>query len=288
MALSRRAKFRRLGLAAILLVLAIIAGMEAVLIANGFHLTDGVYYYTRFEQDFQQLQGKYGISLVTEVQERNYPKGWTSEIVFMPEVVPLENRLGLSQVVHALTLAIEKYPASLIRREIKGIVLLETLTVNSFPYGGTYDAPTKRLFIARKGNKGAAPGVNFLQETFHHEFSSLLKRSHPFSEQDWKNASGQNFTYRIEKDPGLFINMAHGLTEKPDDATLYQRGLLNFYSETGLENDFNAYAETVFTHPLKVRALIRQYPVIRDKYAVFKTFYLGIDKGFAPVFAAID
>ncbi|MBI3897627.1 MAG: hypothetical protein HY308_04930 [Gammaproteobacteria bacterium] len=269
-------------------MLAIVVGVEAVLIAQGFHLTDGVYYYTRFEQDLEQLHTKYGVSVATEIKEENYPKSWTTEIVFMPEVVPLENSLGVSQMIHALTLALEKYPPNLIRKEIKEFVLLETLTVNSFPAGGTYDTSTKRIFIARIGRKGAAHGVDFMQETFHHELSSLLKRSYHFPEQDWKKASGRDFSYQIESDPELFINYAHNLAEVPENEALYQRGLLNFYSETGLENDFNTYAQTVFTDPQKVRALIRQYPVIRDKYAVFKAFYLGINKGFAPVFAAID
>ncbi|MBI3897628.1 MAG: hypothetical protein HY308_04935 [Gammaproteobacteria bacterium] len=261
-------------------MLAIVVGTEAVLMVNGFHLTDGLYYCTRFERDLKQLQAKYGVSVATEIKEENYPKAWTTEIVFMPEVVPLENSLGVSQMIHALTLALEKYPPDLIRKEIKEFVLLETLTVNSFPYGGTYDKSTKQVFITRKNNE--------LQESFHHEFSSLLKHAYRFPEQDWKKANGRHFSYRIESEPQFFVKVMHDLVEVPGKEALYQRGLLNFYSETGLENDFNVYAETVFAHPKEMRALIQQYPVIRNKYAVFKTFYLTIDKRFAPVFAEID
>ncbi|MBI3897632.1 MAG: hypothetical protein HY308_04955 [Gammaproteobacteria bacterium] len=113
----------------------------------------------------------------------------------------------------------------------------------------------------------------------------MLKYSYNLSERDWKHASGSHFAYQFEDDPYSFNSK---ITRKPDNESLYQRGLINFYSETGLENDFNTYAQTIFTYPKKMRVLIQRYPVIRDKYAVFKAFYLGIDKGFAPVFAAID
>ncbi|MBI3897631.1 MAG: hypothetical protein HY308_04950 [Gammaproteobacteria bacterium] len=158
MASSRQLK-RRLGLAAILLVLASIVGVEAVLIENGFHLTDGLYYCTRFERDFEQLQAKYGVSVATEIKEENYPKAWTTAIVFTPEVVPLKNSLGVSQMIHALALALEKYPPDLIRKEIKEFVLLETLTVNSLPIAGTYDRSTKWILLLKAKIKILSAGL---------------------------------------------------------------------------------------------------------------------------------
>jgi len=44
----------------------------------------------------------------------------------------------------------------------------------------------------------------------------------------------------------------------------------------------------IFTQPETMRGWIAHYPIVARKYALFKAFYLGIDPGLAPVFAAID
>jgi hypothetical protein len=79
-----------------------------------------------------------------------------------------------------------------------------------------------------------------------------------------------------------------GDAEKIEPKFLHERGLIRQYAETGLENDFNTYAEVIFTKPKKMKKLISDYPIIKRKYEVFKDFYLSIDKDFAPVFDKID
>ncbi|MBI3897633.1 MAG: hypothetical protein HY308_04960 [Gammaproteobacteria bacterium] len=279
-AFVREAKYR-LGIGTIVLVYVIAMEVNARWAADGFDVYDQIYYYTDFNRDFQQLQVNYGLTFAIDIKETDYPDSWAIEPV--AKVSPLENDVGLSQMIHALSLSLKKYPADLIRKELKGLVFLEKLTTDGIHTAGTYTS-TQRIVIVRTGD-GIADSVEQLQETFHHEFSSLLKNSYNFSEQDWQRASGKNFSYQLENDPYSFVSK---LTEYPADETLYQRGLVEFYGETGLENDFNTYAQVIFTHPQQMRVLIRQYPVIRDKYAVFKRFYLSIDKRLAPVFAKID
>ena len=112
--------------------------------------------------------------------------------------------------------------------------------------------------------------------------------NYDFNDFLWLDAIGENFHYAIEENPIYLWMELHGHTEPSNELLLLNRGLLNSYSDSGVENDFNSYAEVVFTNPKKMKRLIAEYPIVKRKYKVFKDFYMNIDQGFAPVFNKID
>ena len=130
-----------------------------------------------------------------------------------------------------------------------------------------------------------------LHRIVHHEISSLLKLNYQFDNALWRSAMGPGFQYANDKDPWYQWKYVRGYIEPQEHSSereLLQRGLLRQYAETGVENDFNTYAEVIFGDPRRMRKLIRDYPIIARKYQVFKEFYMSIDPGFGPVFKKIE
>lgn len=156
------------------------------------------------------------------------------------------------------------------------------------PYGGTYDVEKKAIYLVMTTGDGFRSSKSRIKRTFHHELSSLLMEYHNFNENLWRAAHGDNFEYEKDKDPFYEWMYLHGHVDPVDEDELLDRGLLRQYAETGVENDFNIYASEIFTNPRKMKKLIKEYPIIKSKYEVFKAFYLSIDSGFAPVFKKID
>ena len=108
------------------------------------------------------------------------------------------------------------------------------------------------------------------------------------SEERWRSAHSNHFLYKADSDPAYEWMFLRGHIDPVDKYQLLDRGLLNQYSETSVENDFNTYAEVIFTEPKRMKKLIKKYPVIHRKYQIFKAFYLAIDPGFSKAFNLID
>ena len=194
-----------------------------------------------------------------------------------------------ARLIRALYPEIIKYSESVISKYLNAIYFFDSLTIKGTSIGGTYDIEFKSIYFPnRNGFNNKKYTRYFFKNAFHHEFSSILMRSNNFSEDDWRFANGESFQYEGDKDPTFSWMFLNGYVDPVDKNILYNRGLLNHYSETGVENDFNTYAELIFVNPKKMKKLIKKYPVIQRKYEVFREFYLSIDVGFAPVFDKID
>ena len=115
--------------------------------------------------------------------------------------------------------------------------------------------------------------------TFHHEFSSLLLKSHSFWTDPW-TIHPKEFIYLTEKykcwktlEKAVDISTA-GSSED------YEKGFMRAYGQTDFENDFNEYSAVIFTYPEKFKKIINQYPRVRGKFLVWLEFYQKID----PIF----
>ncbi|MGH1487758.1 MAG: hypothetical protein ACRBCI_16220, partial [Cellvibrionaceae bacterium] len=183
----------------------------------------------------------------------------------------------------SLSEATSKYPEKLINKNIDFIYLLKAIDYYGINVGGIYNYEKKSIFISTKYKKyNTNKSKHTIASIFHHEFSSILIKKYELSENDWINSSGKDFLYKSDEDPFYYTIYIQGNSEKIKNKDLYKRGLIKHYAETGVENDFNTYAEVIFTNPKKMKKLISQYPVIKRKYEVFKSFYMSIDEGFAP------
>lgn len=187
------------------------------------------------------------------------------------QVLPIDRLRTLG----SLQKAVDKYPAWVIKKHLKIIYVVGTLTFNDVEYGGTYYK--NRIYIANDGlDKGFTN--EYIEGRFHHEFSSILlkKQSDLFNVEAWIAANPADFEYGNGGIEALENNHA-SLTLDPN---LYSKGFLNEYSMASYEEDFNCIAEYIFMkHPGFWQAW-EASEIIRRKTDLLIEFYYQID----PVF----
>ena len=110
-------------------------------------------------------------------------------------------------------------------------------------------------------------------------------RNYNFPVQLWMDANKAGFKY-IE-DYGKVLESVENDTDLAGEEQYYNNGFIAKYSYTTYENDFNLFAEMVFTEPDRLKELVNKYPLIKKKYLIVKDFYLSISPVFADTFSKI-
>ena len=163
--------------------------------------------------------------------------------------------------------ALGKYPTKLLNAELQRIYMVGQIECYGVHYSGTNSSYL--VYIANKKN-------HEIEKTFHHEFSSILLRNHPASFDDfkWKMLSpeiaDQNSAYAIKR--GLYSTDR----SKPD-SSLYEKGYLDLYALSNVENDFNMYAENIFAGGEEFWKLVDRYPKIKQKTGLVINFYSAVN-----------
>jgi len=194
-----------------------------------------------------------------------FPKGWLKGKIKAMADSP--DRFKITTDTTEIKFAVSKYPENLIQKEIHHIYLVGNLRFSGVYFTGTISGNV--LYIASKANQD-------IQKTFHHEFSSILLRNHaPFSfETEWKLLSPDllNCSSTAAIKDGYFCL----------DQNLYllNKGYLSAYSLSNWENDFNMYAENIFSGDPRFWILVDNYPVIKEKAKLVIDFYQQVH----PVF----
>ncbi len=86
-----------------------------------------------------------------------------------------------------------------------------------------------------------------------------------------------NTSYNHDKYWHLEIHKSTSIVGTEAD---YEKGFMDTYGETSVENDFNEYAGMIFTYPQKFKKIMDKYPRVRGKFLVWLEFYHNID----PIF----
>ena len=245
------------------------------------------------ERDLAQLKEDYGVTVHADLALADYSTHWLDEDGqpdIGTKIVATTNRDDFARFVRIIKPEIERYAPALIRQHLTDLYGFDDLVPGGVEMAGTYELTQNRIYMTHKYGKPLQrrPDVD-IKVTLHHEFSSILMHRHDFNEGTWRQAAGPDFRYEQDNDLTYeWLYLRGHIDEIAPLEVLLARGLLNAYSETGVENDFNTYAGVIFTQPETMRGWIAHYPIVARKYALFKAFYLGIDAGLAPVFAAID
>jgi hypothetical protein len=145
------------------------------------------------------------------------------------------------------------------------------------PYGGTNSS--NAVYIS---NDGIGQGFtnNFLEQTFHHEFSSILFRNHAglLDTVEWKKANMPDFDYN---DPENGVgSIRKNQTSQHIDTLLCEKGFLTEYSLSSMENDINTFAQNLFCSSPDFWRVVKTYPGINKKVNLLVAFYSKLD----PVF----
>ena len=227
------------------------------------------------------------ISLTGFAQTDTTIKGVRISFAYSPSVFPVSwqadpinargEKLSSSEAKRSkqvILRALNKYPAAALSKDLKYVYFLKSMTFYDVGYGGTNS--TDALYLT---NSGEALGYTnqYLEQTFHHEYSSILYRNYPsyLNETEWKKANLEGFDYN---DPENGVGAIRNNQSSQDlDTVLCKRGFLTQYSLSGLENDINTFAQNLFSPSEGFWELADRYPRIKRKMKLLVDFYHRID-----------
>lgn len=222
---------------------------------------------------FKKLERQYGIKIVANSGNQSIPEHWRSQPV-NGNATPA-SKIGQKVFASLLPQILAQYPKPLINDHIDTLYLLKTLRFFDTSYGGT--AIGNDLFLTwDEEEQDYKPA--YITSLFHHELSSLFFANQNFPEQDWKKINPDHFLY-LKNDKEI-LKPISDKRETIISESLYQQGFLNQYATTTLENDFNIYAEFLFGHPEKLKALAKKHRKIRQKLDLIKAYYLKLSTEF--------
>jgi hypothetical protein len=227
--------------------------------------------YTKEEIDafFEPITSKYGIKIAYEV-DADFLTPWEES----PIIEPIRHRV-LVRNVDVLQTALERYPVQVIKKHLSVINFAGQVTLkDGFNYGGLYNELKSSIYLT---DHGSQPHDDVIR-TFHHEFSSLLLKHNSFEINQWTDNNPRDFeyTYFTTKDMVKTFKSASAVGTEAD----YEKGFMDTYGQTIVENDVNEYAAMIFTYPQKFKKIMDQHPRVRGKFLVFLEFYQNID----PIF----
>jgi hypothetical protein len=240
------------------------------------------HYYQTFPKEkidalFEPITSKYGIKIVYDVgddffspfENPIFPAGPHQD----SRVLPIRHRV-LARYPDILKKAFEKYPVAVIKNYLKAIYFAGEIDHDGLMYGGTYDPFRHIIYLVDNGTNNDAQVLH----TFHHEFSSLLLKSHSFWVNPWTDHNPKDFEYFDD----VYGSWKEGKIARNaiTDSYCYEIGFLTDYGLTNFENDFNEYSAMIFTRPQKFKKIMEQYPRVRGKFKVWLEFYQKID----PIF----
>jgi hypothetical protein len=172
----------------------------------------------------------------------------------------------VSAALDGLEFALASYPPGFAARLVKALFVCGVLRAGSTRASGTIG--TAWILLAAPADRTTEDVRAMSLEAFHHELSSaVLRREGALARWTalWPKDRPQVFAY---EDVGGPI-----VDENPKPST----GFLSGYALTNPENDFNVYAEHVFTNPDRVRDLARKYETVRRKLDLFVRLYVDAD-----------
>jgi hypothetical protein len=231
------------------------------------------------EAFFEPITSKYGIKIVYEIGNDFFSALENPPIPAGPprysKVEPIRHRV-LLRYPALLQKAFDKYPIEVIRKYLNAIYFVNDIDANGLKFGGTYDPFRKIIYLVDNGGKNDDQAIR----TFHHEFSSMLLKSHSFWVDPWTNHHPKDFKYLLEiykswKALEQEVDISKEGTEQD-----YEKGFMRIYGQTNFEDDFNEYSAMIFTYPDKFKKIMYQYPRVRGKFKIWLEFYQKID----PIF----
>ncbi|HET9744138.1 MAG TPA: hypothetical protein VFP97_00410, partial [Chitinophagaceae bacterium] len=162
----------------------------------------------------------------------------------------------------------------LLQDNLKAVYFLKSMRFFNVGYGGTN--ATDALFMT---NNGSSMGYTdrYIEQTFHHEFSSILFRNYnPILDTiAWKKANDPTFDYN---DPESGVGAIRtGRSSQLPDTVLSKYGFLTEYSTSSLENDINTLAQNLFLPDTGFWGIFDKYPKIKTKTRLLILFYNKLD-----------
>ena len=165
----------------------------------------------------------------------------------------------------ALQAAFQAYPPTLVSELVQQVALADMIHAWSIRIGG-FHAPG----LLAINCENASDNASFDTDSVHDELAALLLDRVGLDTAAWRAFNPPGFrygdldSYKAElRDPG----------SRDGEAALHGNGFVATLGLTGVENDFQTYAERVFGHPQEFAALLRQQPAMRGKARLLMALY---------------
>jgi hypothetical protein len=204
-----------------------------------------------------------------------FPTSWkVAPINARAENMP---RYEIVRAREVITDALNKYPLPVLKQELSGVYFVRSMRFYDVAYGGTNSE--NAIYISNDGVKMGYT-ASYIEQTFHHEFSSILLRNHPtfLDTVEWKKANIPEFDYN---DPENGVgSIRKNQSSQELDTLLTQQGFLTQYSLSSIENDINTFAQNLFCPSPDFWPIVENYPRVKKKVKLLIAFYNQIN----PIF----
>lgn len=181
----------------------------------------------------------------------------------------------------ASIIALKKYPEVLLDKNLRAVYWLKNMHFYDVGYGGTNSNDV--LFLTNDG-EGQGYTMKYMEQTLHHEFSSILYRNYKklFNDSVWIAANAYNFDYN---DPEAGVGAIRKNASSQDIDTAYcVIGMLTQYAMSSLENDLNTFSQNLFCPSPGFWKTVDSYPRIRKKVGLLISFYNKLDPIFTETY----
>jgi hypothetical protein len=179
----------------------------------------------------------------------------------------------LTPALEGIEAALNMYPPGFVARFVRAIFIAGDLRVGTERAGGS-TGPA--WFILAAPDSSGLDGVRLNTfEGVHHELSSFVFRE-ANAAAEWAALTPADWKLTNTNEAALAL--ANVSDPEPDT------GFLSAYGATTAENDFNTYAERIFTDPEALVALACKHALVRKKLSFALQTYLGLDERMDGVF----
>lgn len=198
------------------------------------------------------------IRIVTSSDPAMFPESWRGEPISASGRALDEAEFARARDI--LTRAARKYPPEVLERQLSAVYVLAELEYSGVRTGGTNSRTVVYVTVGepRLGYTDAQ-----IEGVFHAEFSSILLRNHRrrFDAEAWRQINPPGFEYLGNGVEAVRQGRA-GLALDP---ALHEAGFHKQYSQSTLENDFNAFAAVLFSGDATRWDTVDRYPKLARK-----------------------
>ncbi|MCX6281769.1 MAG: hypothetical protein NTU51_07390 [Bacteroidetes bacterium] len=206
-----------------------------------------------------------------------FPRQWSVKKV-NPDIRPVQVE-EISRLEDLLTFAFSKYPLDMLRANLDKVYVLKSMKFYGLPYGGTNYHHS--VYLSDDTDNPWFTD-DYIEEVFHHEFSSILIHSFPlfFDKTKWMSMNPPDFRYG----KGGADAISKGLASMALDPGMIEQGFLSEYSTASLEEDINVFAQNLFTGGREFWRLVDLNDTIREKTRILISFYHKINPAFTETY----
>lgn len=233
---------------------------------------------TRELQKNKYLEEIAGVQVHYQTEPDMFPEHWNKPPATTEAESLMESEIERTSGI--LRKALDKYPDGFLERHLERIYALHALYFDGAEVGGSNSSTRKSVYITNNGRYKYPE--QYIEETFHHELSSILWKKFgkkKFDIHAWRQINPPGFDYS-DKYTGGLNTAKEGKSSLKRDVGLLQQGFLNEYAQSNIENDFNEFLAKMFLNDGTFWQDIESYERLKAKVDLVMDFYHSIDPRF--------